>query len=109
MLMGAQSKWVPKRVAEYCDGWFPVDAGDDLAAGMEAIRSEAARRGKSKVALDLSVLATEQLAPAGRLEARIQELLKLGFNRVLFLIPPARPDEQLPVLERYAALIPKFL
>ena len=109
VLMGAQSKWVPKRVAEYCDGWFPVDAGDDLAAGMEAIRSEAARRGKSKVALDLSVLATEQLAPAGRLEARIQELLKLGFNRVLFLIPPARPDEQLPVLERYAALIPKFL
>lgn len=109
VLMGAQSKWVPKRVAEYCDGWFPVDAGDDLAAGMEAIRSEAARRGKSKVALDLSVLATGQLAPAGRLEARIQELLKLGFNRVLFLIPPARPDEQLPVLERYAALIPKFL
>jgi len=76
---------------------------------MEAVRSEAARRGKSKVVLDLSVLATEQLAPAGRLEARIQELLKLGFNRVLFLIPPARPDEQLTVLERYAALIPKFL
>jgi probable F420-dependent oxidoreductase len=108
VLMGAQSKWVPRRVAEYCDGWFPVDLGDDLAAGMEAVRSDAGRRGRSKDVLDFSVLATEPLAPSGRLEARVQDLLKLGFNRVLFLIPPARPDEQLPVLERYAALIRKF-
>jgi probable F420-dependent oxidoreductase len=109
VLMGAQSKWVPQRLAEYCDGWFPVDAGDDLAAGMEAIRSEAARHGRSKDMLDFSVLMTEQLAPGGRLEARIQNLIKLGFNRILFLISPARPDEQLPMLERHAALIRKFV
>ena len=108
VLMGAQSKWVPKRVAEYCDGWFPVDARDDLVAEMEAIRSEAARQGRSKDGLDFSVLMTEQLTQAGRLEARIRDLLKLGFNRFLFLISPARPDEQLPVLDRYAALIRKF-
>src|ERR1700737_1477729 len=35
--LGAWSKFVPKRVAEYCDGWIPVDAGIDLAASMEAI------------------------------------------------------------------------
>jgi hypothetical protein len=52
---------------------------------------------------------TEQLSQAGRLEARMRDLLKLGFNRFLFLISPARPDEQLSVLDRYAALIRKFV
>jgi hypothetical protein len=107
--MGAQSKWVPKRVVEYCDGWFPVDGRVDMAAGMEAIRSEIARHVRPKHVLDFSVLTAEGLAPAGGLEARIHYLLKLGFNRVLFLISPAHPDEQLRVLDRYASLIRKFV
>jgi hypothetical protein len=59
--------------------------------------------------LDFSVITAEELAPAGKLEARIQELLKLGFNRVVFLVFPAIPDKQLPVLDCYAALIRKFV
>ena len=46
---------------------------------------------------------------SGNMEARIQELLKLGFNRVLFLAPVAQPEKQWPMLERYAALIRKFV
>jgi O-methyltransferase involved in polyketide biosynthesis len=42
---------------------------------------------------------------AGGLESRIQELLKLGFNRVLF--GSGRSEKQWPALERYAALIRK--
>jgi alkanesulfonate monooxygenase SsuD/methylene tetrahydromethanopterin reductase-like flavin-dependent oxidoreductase (luciferase family) len=109
ILMGAWSNFVPKRVAEYCDGWIPVDAGIDLAAGIEAIKSEAAQRGRSKDGFDFSVLTAYEMARAGGLEARIHELIKLGFNRVLFLAPVAGPDKQWPVLERYAALIRKFL
>ena len=45
----------------------------------------------------------------GRMEDRIRELLKIGFNRVLFLAPVAAPDKQWPVLERYAALIRNFV
>jgi alkanesulfonate monooxygenase SsuD/methylene tetrahydromethanopterin reductase-like flavin-dependent oxidoreductase (luciferase family) len=107
VLLGAWSKYVPKRVVEYCDGWFPVDAGVDLAGGIEAIRSEAAQRGRSKDRFDLTVATAEEMAPRG-LETRINELLKLGFNRVLFLTPTAPPDKQRPVLDRYAALIRKF-
>jgi alkanesulfonate monooxygenase SsuD/methylene tetrahydromethanopterin reductase-like flavin-dependent oxidoreductase (luciferase family) len=108
ILMGAWSKWVPKRVAEYCDGWLPVDAGFDLAGAIEAIKSEAARRGRSTEGLDLSVLTAYEMAPADGLETRIRELLKLGFNRVLFLISPASPNAQSPILDRYAALIRRF-
>jgi probable F420-dependent oxidoreductase len=108
VLMGAQSKWVPNRIAEYCDGWLPLDVGADLAGGIEAIRSEAKRLGRSPERLEFSVLTAYEMAPADRLEARISDLLKVGFNRVLFqIVPPPRTD-QWPVLERYAALIRKF-
>jgi hypothetical protein len=59
-------------------------------------------------AFDLSVITAEEIAPAGGLEARIPELLKLGFNRVVFLVFPAAPDQQLSALDRYASLIRKF-
>ena len=107
ILLGAWSKFVAKRVVEYCDGWFPVDAGVDLAGGIEAIRTESAQQGKSMNKLDLSVLTAEEMAPKG-IEARIGELIKFGFNRVLFLVAPGMPDKQRPVLDRYASLIRKF-
>jgi probable F420-dependent oxidoreductase len=116
VLMGSSSKLAPRRIAEYCDGWYPVDAGysgggasSDLAGGIEAIRSEAAKRGRSMAEFDFTALTAFELAPAGGIEARVNALLKLGFNRVLFMAPIARPDEQWPVLERYAALIRKFI
>jgi probable F420-dependent oxidoreductase len=108
VLLGAQSKWVPNRIAEYCDGWVPLDFGADLAWGIKAIRGEAKRLGRSPDQLDFSVLTAYDMAPAGGLEARIRDLLKLGFNRVLFLIVPPPGADQWPVLDRYAALIRKF-
>jgi probable F420-dependent oxidoreductase len=108
VLMGAWSKFVPRRVAEYCDGWIPVDAGIDLGAGMEAIRTEAARRGRSAASFDFTALTGEEFRPVGGLEGRIHELLKLGFNRVVLMIPTAAPDQQWPTLENYAKLIRAF-
>jgi probable F420-dependent oxidoreductase len=108
ILMGAWSKFVPKRVAEYCDGWIPVDAGFDLGGGIEAIWSEAAKRGRSKDSIDLSVLTGEEFRPAGGLESRINALLQLGFHRVVLMVPTAVPDKQRPYLDRYAKIIRAF-
>ena len=107
ILLGAWSKFVPKRVVEYCDGWIPGDIGVDLAGGVEAIRAEAAKQGKALGRLDLTVMTAEEMA-RGRLEARISELLKFGFNRISFLVSPDRPDRQRTVLDRYASLIRRF-
>jgi len=112
ILMGASSKWVPKRVAEYCDGWFPIDVGpgasEEFATGIAAIRSEAAQRGRAISQFDFTVLTAFDMDAGGGLEGRIHELLKLGFNRILLMAPVAKPDKQWPVLERYAGLIRKF-
>jgi hypothetical protein len=58
---------------------------------------------------DLSAFTSFEMAPAGGLEKRVPELLKLGFSRVVFLTPVDKPDKQWPVLERYASLIRKFV
>jgi len=115
ILMGAWSKAVPKRIAEYCNGWLPIDAAyagggacPDLAGAMDAIRSELSQSERSQETLDFSVITAEELSPVGGLEARIGELLKLGFNRVVFLVMPGASDQQLRLLERYSALIRKF-
>jgi hypothetical protein len=58
---------------------------------------------------DFTAITAFEMAPAGGLERRIGELVSLGFNRVLFVAPsPAKPADQWPVLERYAALIRNF-
>lgn len=108
VLMGAWSKWAPKRIAEYCDGWLPLDGGPDLAAGFEAIRVEADRLERSMDEFDFSVITGRELLTGGAIESRIPELLRMGFGRVLFLIPTAAPDFQWRVLEKYAAIIRQF-
>jgi probable F420-dependent oxidoreductase len=115
VLMGAWSKWAPKRIAEYCDGWLPIDAGypgggacPDLPGGIEAIRSELYQRGRSMDGFDLSVMVADELAPTGGLEARIPELLKLGFKRIVFMVFPAASDRQQHLLDRYAALVSRY-
>ena len=100
--MGAWSKWAFKRIAAYCDGWIPVDAGYDLASGIEALREEAARVGRSMDEFDMSVITV------GGTEGRIRELLALGFHRIVFMVEPADPESQWPILERYAGLIRQF-
>ena len=57
---------------------------------------------------DLSVITADGVFGRSGPENRVRELTQMGFNRVLFLIEPAEPDAQWPVLERYAGLIRQF-
>ncbi len=114
VLMGGWSKAAPGRIAEYCNGWVPLDVGysggggcADLAGAIEAIKTAAAARGRSIDEFEFTVLTGYEVAPPGGLEARIRELLKLGFKRVVFM-GAADPREQQAVLDRYARLIRKF-
>jgi probable F420-dependent oxidoreductase len=47
VLLGAWSKFVPKRIADYCDGWIPGDVGVDLGSCIEEIKVEMRKRGRS--------------------------------------------------------------
>ncbi len=105
ILLGAGSRWTPKRVAEYGNGWIPVDGFYKLARGVEALRVEAEQAGRSLKEFDLSVVTGYALAGFGGDNDHIRELLQLGFNRILLFVEPTAPQTRWPVLERYAQQI----
>jgi probable F420-dependent oxidoreductase len=110
ILMGATSKYVYKRIAEYADGWFPIyqdqaraaaSGGVNYAEGIAKTReawSAAGRDGSP----DFSVFGV------GPDAAVVESLIEDGFNRVIFALPPADADTVVPLVEQYAALAHQF-
>ena len=106
VLLGASSRWAFSRVAEYCDGWFPIhqDAARastqgavDYADGIEQTR-EAWRAARREGEPDFSVFG---LGPD---QERARALIDMGFNRVIFGLPSADADTVMPMLDRYAEI-----
>lgn len=110
ILMGASSKYVYRRIAQYCDGWFPIyqDASRAQASGAVDYRdgiakvreawTQAERAGEP----DLSIFGVGPDATA------VESLIEYGFNRVIFALPSADADTVLPMVENYAALAHQF-
>jgi probable F420-dependent oxidoreductase len=110
ILMGASSKYSYKRIAEYCDGWFPIYQDQDRASasgaidygeGMRLTREawqEAGREGQPS----FSVFGV------GPDPKAVERLIETGFERVIFALPSADADTVLPMVENYAAIAHKF-
>ena len=110
ILMGASSKYTWKRIAEYCDGWFPIyqdqsraaaSGALDYAEGIRLTREawqEAGREGEPSF----------NVFGMGPDPAGVERMIELGFDRIIFALPPADPDTVLPMVENYAALAHKF-
>ena len=108
--MGASSRFAFKRIAEYCDGWFPIyqDASRasasgavDYAAGIAATReawAEAGRAGEPNFSI----------FGVGPDPSAVESLVEMGFDRVIFALPSADADAVLPLVEKYAALAHPF-
>jgi len=106
VLLGASSRWAYGRIADYCDGWFPihqdaarasVQGAVDYAAGVAQTRAAwraAGRQGEP----DFTIFG---LGPD---KGRAEELIGMGFNRVIFGLPSADADTVLPMLDRYAEI-----
>jgi hypothetical protein len=101
ILLGAGSKWSYNRVADYCDGWMPIDVHDDIEGGLAEIRAAYDRAGRSFDSFSWSVATLAD-------EARIARLLELGAERVLLQLPSAPAEEVLPILDAYAELMRKI-
>lgn len=110
ILLGASSRFVYQRIAEYGDGWFPIyqdarragaSGAVDYAAGIAQTREawEAAGREGQPV---FSIFGVGP--DAGAIEA----FMEMGFDRVIFALPSGTADEVLPVVEKYAALAHQF-
>ncbi|MEM8766261.1 MAG: LLM class F420-dependent oxidoreductase [Pseudomonadota bacterium] len=106
ILLGASSRWTWKRIAEYGDGWFPIhqdparaaaQGAVDYVEGIAAVRAAWAEAGRDGEP-DFSVFGV------GPDERRVRELIDMGFNRLIFGLPPANADTVLPLMDSYAAI-----
>lgn len=106
ILLGASSRWAYPRIAEYCHGWFPIHQDParasaqgalDYAQGIEQTR-EAWRAADREGEPDLSIFGM------GPDRDRAEELIAMGFNRVIFALPSADADTVMPLLDRYAEI-----
>ena len=106
VLIGASSRFVYQRVAEYADGWMPIHQDErraraqgavDYAAGIAATRAAWTKAGRSG-APQFTIFG---VCPD---ERRARELIDIGFERIVFGLPPADADTVLPLLDRYAEI-----
>ena len=98
--MGANSKWVFDRVAEYCDGWMPI--GGSGSGGMENMAEAMAERGRDMATLDVGLFG----APLD--EAQAASRLEQGFTHLVFGLPQSEPSAVLHRLDDIAGLVDKL-
>jgi probable F420-dependent oxidoreductase len=92
--IGANSKWVFDRVADYADGWMPI--GGLGSGNLDRMEAALSARGRKIQDLDLALFGAP--VEAEQLQGRIDQ----GFDDLIFNLP-SEPEEQ--VLARLDRLV----
>ena len=110
ILIGASSKYVFQRIADYGDGWMPIfqdakrrsaSGGTDYSQGIEDTKA-AWRSSEREGEPDFSIFGVAHERKA------VEELISLGFNRIIFGLPSASADIVLPMIEKLARIAHEF-
>ncbi len=100
IILGGETKYTLRRVAEYCDGWLPRATPDfDPAESMARLREAADEAGRDMS--ELSVTVFRAPADAQQLESYAQAGIASG----LLQLPSADRDTVLRLLDEYAPLL----
>ncbi len=109
VLMGAASKWVPDRIMDYCDGWFPIGAPGDLAPLMDTVCATAEKAGRPIDQLDLTLGSYTLARRDPFLEpSEVEAYVKMGFTRIVLPFRPQQADKQRDTLDDYVEYIKQF-
>jgi len=100
VLLGSQSPKSFERVAEYCDGWMPINfPRADFSASIAKLREAEKKAGSKHKSVSMFGV--------GPNEEALKKFLELGMERLIFALPPAPRDTVLPMLDNYAKLMAK--
>ncbi len=95
--MGANSRWVYARIADYCEGWMPI--GGPGSGGISNMRAACEKVGRNPDDITLALFGAPH--DPDQLRGRIDQ----GFTELIFGLPQSDSATVLPVLDRYAALV----
>jgi probable F420-dependent oxidoreductase len=102
ILLGSNTERGLGRVVQYCDGWLPnARYFQKLPEMVRALRRHAAHAGRRPEEITISILGVQ-----GN-EAMLQQCREMGAERAIFFVPPVGRETVLPLLDQYAAFIPK--
>lgn len=110
VLLGASSRFVYKRIAEYGDGWFPIYQ-DARRAGASGTVDYAQGIAQTREAWDQAGRSGQpsfSIFGVGPDATAVESLLQMGFDRIIFALPSGSADEVLPMVEKYAAIAHQF-
>lgn len=96
--IGATSVWAMDRIAEYGQGWYPVQV-PEFDERLAKLASACAARGRHIEEIDISLLT--MIADPGQLEDWVAK----GVNRIVLSLPTADRDNSLRVLDGYADIV----
>ena len=99
ILGGAVGPRTAAHIAEFCDGWMPINGRDNIEAGREEIRKACEARGRDPQTVELGLFGAKADPKA------LDELAGLGVRRAVLGLPPADRDKVLTVLDRHAQLL----
>ncbi len=103
ILLGTLSTQGLQRVVRYCDGWIPgLIPPNDLAVAMRTLHALAEQAGRTPRDLPVSIFGVPSE------ETTLRQYQELGVERAVLAAPSEGREHVLPLLDRYATLLPKF-
>jgi probable F420-dependent oxidoreductase len=93
--IGANSKWVPDRVADYADGWMPI-AGRAGGGDIELLKAACAKRGRDFSEITLGLF----MAPMD--ESAANQRIAEGYSEMIFGVAAEDRDSVLTQLDKIA-------
>jgi probable F420-dependent oxidoreductase len=103
ILLGTLSAQGLNRVVRYCDGWIPIGVMlKDLPGVLRDLSNRAEQAGRKPQDIKVSIFGSSAK------EETLQKYQELGIERAVFGLPSEGRDKVLPLLDKYAALLPKF-
>jgi probable F420-dependent oxidoreductase len=102
ILLGGETKYTLRRVMDFCDGWFPR-ARNGFEPEQEMVRLKAAA---DEAGRDIKTVSTTIFA-APPDAAYLDRCRAAGIHRALLALPSEGRDTVLPLLDRYAAFLPR--
>ncbi|MBQ75029.1 MAG: LLM class F420-dependent oxidoreductase [Gammaproteobacteria bacterium] len=98
IFIGATSTWAMDRIAEYAEGWLPVQI-PEFDERLKLLTECCEKRGRSIDDIDISVFTMIES------QDQIAELAAKGVNRIILGLPTSDENESLKVLDSYAKVV----
>src|SRR5258708_8084801 len=98
VILGGAFPWAARRAVRYGDGWYPNASSGHPQEYLPPFRQMAEEAGRDPKSLPVT------LGGAPEDPDMLKRFRDLGVVRANFPVPPAKPDEVLPILDRVAKL-----